>query len=440
MPRKSVRIKTLISIFLIILLFTGCSRLFGYSFEYEGKKPDKEELEGGKEPETLVLEQPIGGDRVGDEPDNKPNAVEEPPPSPQPLGTTSLKISAVGDIMVHAHQLKAAKQSDGSYDFTEVFKDIKPYLEEADIAIGNLETTISTDKIGYTAYPRFRSPESLISALKWAGFDVLTTANNHCLDGTEFGITNTLDKLDEYEIYHTGTARSQEERDKALILDVNDIKVAVLACTYGTNGMESAVNQDKLKYMVSYLKDIPKIGEDIQRAKGEGAEFIIVCAHWGEEYVRNPNEWQKDMADKLFDLGVDVIFGSHPHVIQPAEYKKISNPDQGEKDVFVIYSLGNIVSNQSRQYGKYMHYSDSGLIMNLEVIKDYDNDTLSIGDIDYIPTWVYKFTKDDKLHYRILPVRDFMDGKLDSAANERIKEVWKETTTHMDSDDLKARE
>jgi Bacterial capsule synthesis protein PGA_cap. len=360
---------------------------------------------------------------------------EQPPVEPiKPKGKTTLTISVVGDIMVHMHQLKAALQDDGTYDFQEVFQDVKPYLEKADIALGNLETTISTDEIGYTAYPRFRTPESILSALKYAGFDVITTANNHSLDGTEFGVENTLNKLDEYGFLHTGTARSPEERDEILIVEKNDIKVAILAYTYGTNGMEGAVDKEKLSYMVNYLNDEERIKQDIQKAKEQGAEIIIGCIHWGDEYVRQPNETQRHIADRLFSYGMDVIFGSHPHVLQPMERNKVSDVERGEREVFVIYSLGNFVSNQRDRY------KDSGVILNLEIVKDYDMQTIGLGRIDYIPTWVYRYTENGKLHYRILPVVDYMDENLLENGSNRIKEVWQETTQHLNNEEIRARQ
>lgn len=351
----------------------------------------------------------------------------------EPKGSTSVNISVVGDIMVHQHQLKAAKQSDGSYNFHDMFTDIKPYIESADIAIGNLETTISNDEIGYFAYPRFRTPEALIPALSNAGFDVLTTANNHSLDGVEFGVINTLDILDKYDILHTGTARSYEEQDEILIIEKNDIKIAILAYTYGTNGMESAINSYNLPYMVNYLNNKDKISKDIEEAKAQGVEFIIMCAHWGDEYVRTPNDNQKNTAEDFFAMGIDVIFGSHPHVLQGTTRKEITDIDNNEKEVFVIYSLGNIISNQRDRY------RDSGVILNLEIIKDYEDNTVKLGETDYIPTWVYRFTENDRLYYRILPVKDFTNEELPSDVKQRLDEVWKETTEHLEEEYFKAR-
>ncbi|HZJ58036.1 MAG TPA: CapA family protein [Clostridia bacterium] len=450
MRKSRIHIALMLCLLLIYALLAGCSLIKRFSAgpnirnigqnhvtEDDNNKDNNNRGDNNKDDNNKMGDD--GRSQVISE--GSPNGLEDPSngaeetiADPKPKGLTKLKISVVGDIMVHNHQLKAAREPDGSYDFTGVFEDISPYLKEADIAMGNLETTISTDEIGYTAYPRFRSPKSLVTALKGAGFDILTTANNHSLDGVEFGVEHTLDVLDEHGIPHTGTARSPEERDRILIVEENDIRVAILAYTYGTNGMEGSVNKDKLTYMVNYLKDTSKIEDDIQRAKDEGAEFIVVCAHWGNEYVRTPNEAQKQMADKLFDMGADVIFGSHAHVIQPMERRDITTPQGEEKETFVIYSLGNIVSNQRDRY------RDSGLILNLEIIKDYDNETIGLGEIDYIPTWVYRFTKNNRLHYRILPVRDFLEADFGAADNKRIKEVWKETTEHLDTEGIRVRD
>jgi len=340
----------------------------------------------------------------------------------KPTGKTTLLVSAVGDIMMHMPQIRAGELPDGGYDFKDVFQEIKPYIEKADIAIANLETTISTPEKGYSGYPRFKAPHQLLEALKFAGFDVLITANNHCLDGLEFGLENTLNKIDEYEILCTGTARNPEESNRLLIIEKKGIKVGILAYTYGTNGMEAFIPQEKLKYMVNYYSDFDKVEQDIKRMKEAGAEVVVACMHWGNEYQRMPNAEQKKLADQLVEAGVDIIFGSHPHVIQPIEVKSILLSNGTEKKALVVYSLGNFVSNQRKRY------TDSGVIVNVEVVKDYDNNTVSINRIEYIPTWVHKYYRNGKPQYKILPVEKYMNGELKGADGERIQAVWHETT------------
>jgi poly-gamma-glutamate capsule biosynthesis protein CapA/YwtB (metallophosphatase superfamily) len=365
--------------------------------------------------------------------------VETPEPTPEPTpttrGTTRMTLRAVGDILMHMPLVDSAAKADGTYDFTQLFEDIKPYLEGADIVTANLETTISNDEKGYGGYPMFRTPEALLSALQYAGFNLLTTANNHTLDGREFGVHHTLDKLDEYGFLHTGSARSQEERDQVLIVETNDIKAAFLAYTYGTNGMEVTIPEENLPFTVNYI-DRDKIEEDIKKAKEAGAEVLIVSIHWGDEYVRTPNSFQVETADFLFSQGVDIILGCHPHVLQPMEKRIVTLEDGTEKEGFIIYSLGNFVSNQRDRY------RDSGVIIELEIIKDYDQDTIEIGEITYTPTWVHRFQENGTLNFSVLPVGQFINGEqgLDSSAQARVQEVWAETTEHLGEDGFKIKQ
>jgi poly-gamma-glutamate synthesis protein (capsule biosynthesis protein) len=371
-----------------------------------------------------------GKDNSSDPADADPT----PEPSPSPRGTTKIQLRAVGDIMMHMPQVMAGLQADGTYDFNHFFNDIKPYLEGADIVTGNLETTISNQEKGYGGYPTFRTPEALLQALKGGGFNVLTTANNHTFDGREFGVTNTLDKLDEYGFQHTGSARSQQERDSVLIVEKNDIKAGILAYTYGTNGMEGTISSGNLPFMVNCI-DKDKIREDVNRAREAGAEVLIVSIHWGDEYARTPNSFQKETADYLASLGVDIILGSHAHVLQPMERRTVTLEDGMEKEIFIIYSLGNFVSNQRDKY------QDSGVIVDLEITKDYDKGTIALGEISYTPTWVYRYNQNGKSDYRVLPVGKFMDeGDLNGSAKDRIRSVWNETTTHLGQDGFKINE
>ena len=358
---------------------------------------------------------------------------ETPKPSPVPK-TTTLELRAVGDIMMHDPQVEAGLQADGTYHFNHFFEDIQPYLKGADIVMGNLETTISNEEKGYSGYPNFRSPAALIEALKNAGFQILTTANNHALDGREFGTVHTLDTLDGYGLLHTGTARTSEERDRILMVEKNNIKVGILAYTYGTNGMEVTIPDGKLPFMINYI-DRDRIREDIHRAREEGAEVLITCIHWGKEYERNPGDSQREMADFLASQGVDVIFGSHPHVLQPMERRKVRLEDGTEKEVFLIYSLGNFISNQRDPY------RDSGVILDLKINKDTRTGSIHLGEISYTPTWVYRFSQNGKPDFRVLPVGKFMkNGELSGTAEERIRSVWNETTTHLGQDGFQVNE
>ncbi len=317
------------------------------------------------------------------EPSTTPEAAvqvqAEPTPSPTAAAPQTAVIRAVGDIMLHEQQLRAHKTQNG-YDFSDTFALIEDSLQAADYAIGNLEGTVgkSANK-GYSGFPLFNAPEGWLDALKDAGFDMLTMANNHMYDRYADGVTKTLDLVDERGFDHVGAYRSQAERDTPLVIDVNGIKIGMLAYTEHTNGMERYVSQGALPYAVSVLGK-SNVPEDIRRLKEAGAELVVACLHWGEEYKRKPNASTKGHAKKLAGMGVDVIIGSHPHVAQGIEYVK---SDDGARTALVAYSLGNFVG--------YMQdaYTDGGLIFEFTVQRGADG-TLTVRDPKYVPVYLWK--------------------------------------------------
>ncbi len=292
---------------------------------------------------------------------------------------TTIHMSVIGDIMSHSTNFKNAyNPSTKDYDFSNTFSNIKSYIKNADIAVGNLETTFAGKSRGYSGYPTFNTPEALGKNLKDLGVDILTTANNHCMDKGYSGLKSTLDFLDRFGISHTGTSRSEEEQNTILIKDVNGIKIAFLSFTYGTNGI--TIPSDK-KYAVNLInKDLIK--KQINLAKKENVDLIAVSMHWGIEYQLKQNKNQKDLADFLFKNGVDLILGSHPHVLEPMEKRTITLDDGTKKDGFVIYSLGNFMSGQIYANTK------STVILDIQITKSSDN-KISIDNIDYTPLYLY---------------------------------------------------
>ena len=295
---------------------------------------------------------------------------------PDPI---TIHMSAFGDTMCHLTNIKNAYDaSKKDYDFSNVFKNVRSYLEDADITIGNLETTFAGSSRGYTGYPTFNAPEVLGQNLKDMGVDVLTTANNHCMDKGNSGLVSTLDYLYKYEISHTGTARSEEEQNSILIKDVNGIKIAFLSYTYGTNGI--TIPSDK-PYSVNLI-DKELIKKHIASAKEQNVDVICVSMHWGLEYKLKPNSTQTELADFLFENGVDIILGSHPHVLEPMEKRTITLEDGTTKDGFVIYSLGNFVSGQIYANTK------STVILDIQITKNSDG-KISIDNVKYTPVYLY---------------------------------------------------
>lgn len=310
--------------------------------------------------------------------------IEEPitvilPPEKEDI---SISISVIGDIMCHNTQFKDA-YSNGIYDFSYVFSDIESYISNADLSIGNLETTFAGSSRGYGGYPNFNTPEALAYDLKELGIDVLTTANNHSLDTGYSGLESTLNFLDEAEISHTGTSRSVEEQNTILFKDINGLKFAFLAYTYGTNGI--TIPSDK-NYCINLI-NTDFIVSQLELAKSEQPDVICVSIHWGEEYSLKQNQAQIDLSNFLFENGVDIILGSHPHVLEPLEKRNITLPDGTEKEVFVIYSLGNFMSGQTQANTK------TSIILNLNLTKNGKTNKLSIDDISYIPIYTYTYPK-----------------------------------------------
>lgn len=292
----------------------------------------------------------------------------------------TFSLAAIGDVMCHNTQyMDAYVSSTDSYDFSYVFDDIQNYIKSADISIGSLETTFAGKDRGYSNYPTFNSPEQLAYDLAEMGLDVLSTAGNHALDKGFLGLCNTLDVLDDANISHCGTYRTQEDRDSVLIKDVKGVKVAILSYTYGTNGIPVPYDKD---FCVNLI-DRDLIKQDIENAKSQNIDVIISCMHWGIEYQTTQNKEQEDLANFLFQNGVDIILGNHPHVLQPMEKRSITLEDGTVKDCFVIYALGNFICDQNSENTR------NSIILNLDIAKN-KNGKISIGKVDYVPIYMYK--------------------------------------------------
>ena len=308
---------------------------------------------------------------------------------------TVINIVGIGDTLCHSQNFKDAYDSStGNYDFSPMFKNITKYFDNATIAVGNLETTLAGADRGYSGYPCFNSPEELARDLKEMGIDILTTANNHCLDTGYTGLVSTLDTLDKYGVLHTGTSRSIEEQNTILYQDLNGIKTAFLCYTYGTNGIPVPSGRE---YSVNLI-DKTFIKEQLDKAKEEGAELICVSMHWGAEYRLKPTAEQEDLAEFLIKNGADIILGNHAHVPEPMEMKEVTLDDGTTREGFVIYSMGNFFSAQTQNYTR------DTLILNVEVRKDGETGKISIDKATYTPVYVYDNGASAKDRYELLDI------------------------------------
>lgn len=279
-----------------------------------------------------------------------------------------------GDVMQHLPQVEAARSGEG-FDYTPVFAALAPRMHAADLAVVNLETTL-TRSGRYTGYPLFRSPAELADALRGAGVDVALLANNHCCDGGAEGIRTTIRELDRCGIRHTGVFADSADyrRNHPLRIEHCGLRIALVNYTYGTNGMPVPAGT-----VVNRI-DTVRMAADLAAVRREGADFIVACMHWGNEYERRENASQRTLAAFLRRHGADVVVGGHPHVVQPW---------QADSTHVVLYSLGNLVSNQRRRY------TDGGLVARIEALR-YPDGRRSYR-LEPLPVWVAL------PRYRILP-------------------------------------
>ncbi len=321
-----------------------------------------------------------------------------------------------GDVMGHIPQIEAAYNPlNDSYNYDVCFKWVKPYLQQADFAVANLEVPIAGKP--YSGYPAFSSPDALLDALKNAGFDILLTGNNHVLDRGKSGLERTIRQMRKRNFLFAGSYSNEAQRDSLypIILQTKGIKIAILNCTYGTNG-----NQAQEPSLVNYI-DTTEIMNDINDADRLGADFKIMTIHWGKEYELKAGETQQKLAQFFVNQGINLIIGSHPHVVQNVEtlYGTDKYP------VPVYYSLGNFISNQ-RQAN-----SDGGIMVKVEIgVK-----SKTVLKTNYIPVWVYKGTLNAEYQYHLIPTTDYIENpsnfKLNSSDSISLRYFDTETRKRL---------
>lgn len=326
--------------------------------------------------------------------------------------TSKVKILAVGDIMFHMPQISASYIGDGNYDFTDSFKYVKENISNADISIANFETAVGGRDKKFSGFPQFNSPKETLLALKKTGFDVISTANNHCLDQGKEGVINTLKMAEKYDLKTVGTYK--EPQQEYLIQEKNGVRIGFLSYTYGLNGLNSLLTKEELSYMINLIEE-DKIRVDITKLK-DNVDVVVVCVHWGEEYQRTPNKAQIDLGHKMVDWGANIVLGSHPHVMQKSEIIK-----KDGKDNFIVYSMGNFFSNQ-RQSTMKNAFTEDGVMIEIGIEKDIKNNQTIIGNIEFLPTWVDKYNEKGKNLYRILPTKEVIEGKLDINLSDSIRD------------------
>lgn len=345
----------------------------------------------------------------------------DPPIAEEKPKPVKITITCAGDIVLHMPTIKAAYDSGtDTYNFDEPFTYIKPYIESADLALCTIETTFPGKP--YTGYPSFRGPEALATSLKSVGFDMIMTSSNHAYDSGLTGITKTIEVLRANDLIPAGTRLTPEEPRYAM-KEVKGVKIAMIAYTYETgSGSDSTtyLNANPLTDEAAALVNsfnYGKLDEDVAEMKGiadearkAGADIVLMYFHWGEEYHLTPNEYQKSIAQRVGDeVNADIIFASHPHVPQTASVITVSKEGEDgtvtEKKVPVFYALGNLFSNQRRQYlpagGRYV---EEGYLAQTTVTFDPDKQKIQSIDTTTMPYWVDMYTANGKTKYAIVPL------------------------------------
>lgn len=325
--------------------------------------------------------------------------------------TAKATITVTGDIMSHMPIINSAYEA-GAYRFDNIFAHISKYVSEADFAVGNLETTLAGTENGnvYSGYPQFNCPDSIVDAAKNAGFDLLLTANNHSYDTGAYGMKRTQEIVREKGLLNLGTRLTAEEQ-KFIVQDINGIKVGMVCYTYGeidsgsgraaVNGINISSEQSANINVFDYTK-LDKFYAEMEKhiadMKEQGAEAIVLFIHWGVEYQTKENQDQRNIAKKMCELGVDVIAGGHPHVVQPVEI--LTTAADSQHKTLCVYSMGNAVSNQrSSVMNLKTGHTEDGMLFSFTFVK-YSDGRVMLDSAEILPTWVYLSNGE----YTILPL------------------------------------
>lgn len=303
----------------------------------------------------------------------------------------TITIVFAGDLMLHQLQLNAAfDKKSNTYNFDPCFRIIKPYISGADLAIVNLETTLAGKP--YTGYPYFSSPQSILSSAGKAGFNVFQIANNHIADRGVQGLKQTVKTIPQGKFVGSYADKQQRDSLYPLIIEKKGIKIALLNCTYGTE-----LPRETYQPGIVNLIDTAQIHQDVRKARQQGARFIIMTIHWGDEYASEPNEQQRMLATYFARIGINLVVGTHPHVVQKFDY--IAAPNGNKIPIF--YSLGNFISNQRKPD------TNGGILAYVAI----DKETGNILTCKYLPIYVHRGYLNRKYQYYVLPIPQYLKHK-----------------------------
>ena len=359
-----------------------------------------------------------------------PTPVPTPTPTPEPT-PRAVTVRSLGEIAIQKNLMAAAKQDDGSYDFSEMFTHVSDIMGDADFTVANVEGSL-----GGTTNPStgdlMVTPASLIDALKACGVDMLNIANDHALDGNAADLFAALENIKAAGMEYVGAAASAEEKAQGKILTINGINVGFVGYTESLNGLEEKVDAAATEYGVNLIKKSNAVN-DIKTMKDAGAEIVIAYVSWGEMLKRETTESQQKIAMALVSAGADVIIGYNPHVVQPASWIEMTDSAGNvTQRTLCLGATGNFLSDSREKY------SDSGVIFEFTIQEKEDLSGLEITSPTYIPTYVWRIENEDGSYdYRTLAVGQWLENApegMNYAQASRLKEVWAEAQSIMGQD------
>ncbi len=397
-------------VFLFFAIISGVATLF--VFQFLQSDPDAPMLMSeneSKPTEAVEGETPVSEPTSTPTPTPTPNPTPTPTPTPTPPKKATLVFT--GDILSHGPVIQRADYNTGSFgthDYTPMFAQVKPLLEEADLAICHLETPVSSDNLSLSGYPIFNAPQELPENLKEVGYDGCSTASNHSMDKGPSGVRSTITQLEKADLVWAGMARSAEEQQTPALYTTNGILIGHMSYTYGLNGFVLPADEP---YLVNVI-DEDQILSEAARMRSAGVDFIILSVQWGNEYQVNPSEAQTNLAESLLNSpNIDLIVGSHVHVIQPVG---VFN------DKYVIYGLGNFLSNQSANCCPAA--SQNGVMIYVDVVGT-DLEGYKVESLTFEPTRV------DRSDFTIVPLsRVVEDEQISSNLRSFYQDVIDETS------------
>ena len=417
-PKRSNTAVIAVLTVIILLMIAATAFLIYLSVDLVNKEPEQKPSQSS----SLTLPQTPSTAPAPTETEATAPPTTEAPEVEQVIATAT--IGSQGDLLMHKPVFDTCRKSDGSYDFSSIFQYTKDVVSGLDYAVANLETTFGGDKYPYQGNPAFNCPDGLMDSVVDTGYDMLLTANNHAGDTMGDGIIRTVEKVREAGLTALGSQLNGEEK-KYAVVDVNGIKIGMVCytwafsgngSTFSLNGLTPVKDEGQMNYFTNANPDklYTELKPIMEGMKADGAEATMIFLHWGQEYQLKENTAQQKMAQKLCDMGFDVIVGGHPHVVQPMALLE-STEDPGHK-TYCIYSLGNAVSNQRLGNLSQIQtaHTEDGVLFSVTFEK-YSDGKVYVAGIDALPTWVNMHSNNGSREYNIIPLDKEKESEWESA-------------------------